>query len=355
MVAKDTFFVGTYTRLGASGIYTCQMEDETGRLEEIAVAEGLEDPSFLTIDPTGEHLYAVTETADSAGEGTVCSFAIEIDGSLTLLNQQSTGGADPCHLVVDATDSYVLVTNYIGGSVCMLPISPDGRLGERCDFIQHCGSSVNADRQEQAHAHSVTIDLSNSRAYVCDLGMDKILIYRINAEGQCLDLESELTVEADPGQGPRHFDIHPSGKYCYVINELGATVAAYSRDSESGKMLGKQLISTLPDGWDGPKSTADIHVSRDGRFLYGSNRGHDSIAIFAIDALTGELSPMGHTSTRGKTPRNFALSPNNKFLIAANQDSGTLMVFAVAEDSGQLEFTGHQLELPGPVCIQFAP
>jgi 6-phosphogluconolactonase len=329
------------------------MDAETGKVEQLAVMGGIEDPSFLTIDPPGNHLYAVTETANSEGEGVVYAYSINGDGSLSLLNQRFTGGADPCHLAVDATDSYVIVANYIGGSVCMLPISPDGRLGEKCDFIQHEGSSVNVERQREAHAHSVTIDHTNSWAYVCDLGMDRILVYRINHEDQRLEAEVALTVQAESGQGPRHFDIHPSGQYCYVINELGSTVSVYDHDHRSGQMTSKQLISTLPDGWKGLKSTADIHVSPDGRFLYGSNRGHHSIAMFAIDPGSGELTLIGCEPTRGKTPRNFAIAPGGRFILAANQDSGDIVTFAVDEESGRLEFTGNQLAIPAPVCIKF--
>jgi len=355
MAEKRTLFVGTYTRLGSLGIYTCRMDAETGAVEQVAVTGGIEEPSFLAVDPGGDHLYAVAETADNQGEGAVHAYAINGDGSLTFLNRQSTGGAGPCHLAVDATDSYVIVANYFGGSVCMLPAGPDGWLGERCDFIQHEGSSVNVERQGEAHAHSVTIDPTNSRVYVCDLGMDQIVVYGIDHEDRRLELDEALTVRAEPGHGPRHFDFHPSGKYCYALNEIGSTVAVYDRDGRSGRLSGKQLISTLPDGWEGFNSTADIHVSPDGRFLYASNRGHDSIAVFAIDPGTGELTLIGHEPTRGNNPRNFAISPDGKFLLAENQDSGNIVAFAVDAGTGQLEFTGNQIEIPAPVCIKFLP
>ncbi|MDP6824111.1 MAG: lactonase family protein [Dehalococcoidia bacterium] len=355
MGEKLTLFVGTYTRLGSLGIYTCRMDAKTGALEQVAVMGGVENPSFLAVDPAGDHLYAVAETANSKGEGAVHAYSIDGDGSLTFLNQRSTGGADPCHLAVDATDSYVIVANYVGGSVGMLPIRPAGHLGERCHFIQHEGSSVNVRRQGEAHAHSVTIDPTNSWAYVCDLGMDRIVVYRIDREGGCLEADDALTVRAEPGQGPRHFDFHPSGEYCYVLNEIGSTVAVYDHDGRSGRLSGKQLISTLPEGWEGVNGTADIHVSLDGRFLYASNRGHDSIAMFAIDPRTGELASIDHEPTRGKNPRNFALSPDGRFLLAENSNSASILTFAIDAETGQLEFTGNEIEIPGPVCIKFKP
>ena len=355
MAAKYTLFVGTYTRLGSLGIYTCELDAKTGAVEQIAVTGGIEEPSFLAIDPTGDHLYAVSEAANGGGEGGVHAYSIAGNGSLTFLNKRSTGGAGPCHLAVDATDSHLIVANYAGGSVCMLPISADGRLEERCHFIQHAGSSVNVERQAEAHAHSVTIDPTNSRAYVCDLGMDQVLVYRIDRERQRLELDEALTVQAEPGHGPSHFDFHPSGDYCYVLNEIGSTVAVYDHEGQSGRLTGKQLVSTLPDGWEGFNGTADIHVSLDGRFLYASNRGHDSIALFAIDPGTGGLTALGHESTRGKNPRNFAISPDGKFLLAENSNSANIVTFAVDAETGQLEFTGNEIEIPGPVCIKFRP
>jgi 6-phosphogluconolactonase len=355
MAAQPTLFIGTYTSLGSLGIYTCHMDPTTGALEQIAVSGEITDPSFLAIDPSGQHLYAVAEIADVKGEGGVYAYSINAEGSLTFLNKQSTRGPGPCHLAVDATDSYLIVANYAGGSVCTLPIGPDGHLQERSHFIQHEGSSINPDRQTEAHAHSINIDPSNARAYVCDLGMDQVLVYRIDRDNQRLELDESLTVQAEPGHGPRHFDFHPSGDHCYALNEIGSTVAVYDYDGQSGRLTGKQLISTLPDGWDGNNGTADVHVSADGRFLYASNRGHDSIAIFAIDTATGKLAPIGHESTRGKTPRNFALSLDGRFLLAANQDSANIVTFAVDSETGQLESTGDEIEIPAPVCIKFMP
>ena len=355
-MAEDvTLFVGTYTRMGSEGIYTCSMRLETGALKLRAVTGEIENPSFLAADPKGDHLYAVCEVGDDGGDGAVTAYTIASDGSLRALNRQSTGGPGPCHLAVDASDAFVIAANYRGGSVAMIPIEADGSLGERCDFIQHEGSSINPDRQNQAHAHSVTINHTNGRAYVCDLGMDEILVYDIDHDAKRLRWVRDLTVTAQAGQGPRHFAFHPTNAYAYAINELGSTVAVYDVDAASGRLTERQLISTLPSAWEGESTTADIHVSRDGRFVYGSNRGHDSIAIFAIDPATGRLDAIGHEPTRGETPRNFALAPDGRHLLAENQDSGTIVTFAVDEQTGELSYTGSQIEIPAPVCIVFRP
>jgi 6-phosphogluconolactonase len=355
MGAELTLFVGTFSKRGALGIYTCRMDVATGALEQVGVTGGIMEPSFLALDSSGEYLYAVSEMADAQGEGGVYAYAIAADGALTFLNRVSTGGPGPCHLAIDGADSYIVATNYNGGSVCLLPIGADGHLQKRSDFVQHAGSSVNPARQGEAHAHSVTFDRTNQWAYVCDLGMDQVLAYRIDGKTRKLALDPALTVHAEPGQGPRHFDFSPSQEHCYVLNELGSTVAVYDRDVASGRLTARQLISTLPDSWEGESHTADVHVSGNGRFLYASNRGHDSIAIFAIEPATGELSPVGHEPTGGENPRNFALTPDGQFLLAENSVSGTIVTFAVDADSGGLEPTGDVLELPAPVCIKFRP
>jgi 6-phosphogluconolactonase len=341
--------------MGSEGIYTCSMTLETGALELRHVTGEIENPSFLAADPTGDHLYAVCEVGDDGGNGAVTAYAIASDGSLRALNRQSTGGPGPCHLAVDASDTFVIAANYRGGSVAMIPIEADGSLGERCDFIQHEGTSINPDRQDQAHAHSVTINDTNDRAYICDLGMDQIVVYDIDHGAKRLRRAADLTVIVQAGQGPRHFAFHPTNAYAYAINELGSTVAVYDLEVASGRLTEKQLISTLPSAWEGENTTADIHVSSDGRFLYGSNRGHDSIAIFAIDPATGQLDAIGNEPTRGENPRNFALAPDGRYLLAENQDSGTIVTFAVNEQTGELSYSGNQIDIPAPVCVVFRP
>lgn len=352
-MANDLFaFIGTYTRLGSEGVYTLRMNGDTGELTQVSVATGLENPSFVALDPSGEHLYAVSETSAFDGSGGITAFGVNADsGELTQINQVSTGGPGPCHLMIDSTDSLAIVTNYGGGSVSAHLINDDGSVSERTEFIQHEGSSVNPNRQEQAHAHSVNIDPSNSRAYVCDLGMDKVLTYDIDLTNGKLSLASEVDEVA--GEGPRHFTFHPSGNYVYVNNELGNTVTVYDLDGE-GDLTPKQTKSTLPDDWEGVSHTADIHVSPDGKFVYCSNRGHDSLAIFSIDRSTGEITRIGIASTMGNEPRNFAITPDGAFLLAENQNSDTIVTFK-RESDGTLTATGSVINVPAPVCLQFLP
>ncbi|MDA1279773.1 MAG: lactonase family protein [Chloroflexi bacterium] len=354
-MGNDLFaFIGTYTRLGSEGIYTLRMNGDTGELTRVSVTTGLENPSFVALDPTNEHLYAVSEVSNFDGSGGVTAFAVNADtGELTQINQQSTGGPGPCHLMVDATDSMVIVTNYGGGSIAALPINSDGSVGELTEFIQHEGSSVNQRRQTHAHAHSVNIDKTNQRAYVCDLGMDKVLTYDIDLKNGKLTPSSPASVDEVAGEGPRHFTFHPSDKFVYVNNELGNTVTVYDLASD-GALTPKQTESTIPDSWEGVTHTADIHVSPDGKFLYCSNRGHDSLAIFSIDQSNGEIARIGNESTRGKTPRNFAITPDGRFLLAENQDSGNIVTFK-RESDGTLTPTGSEIDIPAPVCLQFMP
>ncbi|MBN4059337.1 lactonase family protein [Dehalococcoides mccartyi] len=354
-MSKDLFaFVGTYTNMGSEGIYTLRMNGDTGELTQVSVATGVENPSFVALDPSNEHLYAVGEVSNFGGAGAVTSFSINSEtGELTQLNQQSTGGPGPCHLMVDSTDSLVIVTNYSGGSVGVIAINDDGSLGERTDFIQHEGSSINPDRQEKAHAHSVNIDPSNKHAYVCDLGMDKVFIYDIDVADGKLAPSKQAHVDEVAGEGPRHFAFHPSNKFVYVINELGCTITVYDL-GEDGSLTPVQTVPTLPEGWEGKNTTADIHVSPDGAFVYGSNRGHDSLVIYAIDQSSGKMTYVGHQPTLGEEPRNFAITPDGAFLLAENQNSGSIVTFK-RESNGTLTATGSVIEVPAPVCIQFMP
>lgn len=349
-------YVGTYTRTTSGGIYVYRMDNSTGALERVAVTGGIENPSFVALNPGSTHLYAVAEINEHGGQssGAVFSYAISPDsGELTHLNQQPTGGPGPCHLTVDATGSHVIVANYQGGSVCVLPIQDDGSLGQASDFIQHEGSSVNPQRQEGPHAHSVNLDPNNRFIYTPDLGMDRVMIYR-------LDLDSGKLVPNDPpfaliapGAGPRHFAFHPGGQHAYVLNEIGNTVTAFNWDSDGGGLEEFQTITTLPDDFSETSHTADLHIHPSGRFLYGSNRGHDTVAIFKIDSNTGRLTSLGHESTRGRTPRNIAIDPSGRFMLAENQDSDTIVTFRIDQETGALQATGDVADVPMPVCIKF--
>ncbi len=352
-MSNDMFgFVGTYTRLGSEGIYTLRLNGETGELTQVSVATGLENPSFVTLDPSGEHLYAVCETSNFDGSGGVTAFNVNgATGELTQINQVSTGGPGPCHLMVDSTDSMVIVTNYAGGSVSSHMIAADGSVGEQTTFVQHEGSSVNPRRQEKAHAHSVNIDKSNKYAYICDLGKDQVLTYAMDVENATISLSS--TVDEVAGEGPRHFTFHPTNQQVYVLNELGCTITLYDL-GDDGTLTPIETVPTLPEGWDGENTTADIHTSPDGAFVYASNRGHDSLAIYSIDQSTGKMTLVGHEPSQGNTPRNFAITPDGKFLLAENQDSDSIVTFR-RENDGTLTPTGSIINVPAPVCLQLLP
>ena len=361
--SANVVFVGSYTshlplaRGTSDGIMVYRFDSATG---DLALAQAIPDvvnPTFLALHPTGRFLYAVNEVLEWEGEasGGVTAFAVDpTNGNLTALGTRPTQGGDPCHLSVDRTGKYVLVANYGGGSVAMFPIQPDGSLGEFSDFKQHVGSSVDPDRQREPHAHSITVDPTNRFAMVADLGQDKIVVYRLDlGSGKLLPSDPPF-VSTNPGAGPRHFDFHPSGRFAYVIDELDLTLSAYEYDSSRGTLRAIQTESTLPVGAERQGSTADVHVHPSGRFVYGSNRGHDSIVVYAIDQGTGRLTYIENQSTGGRTPRNFAIDPTGAFLLAANQDTNDIVTFRIDRESGKLVATGSRIVSPSPVCLKFA-
>jgi 6-phosphogluconolactonase len=348
-------FVGTYTDGDSEGIYSFRFDAETGKAGDVQLAAEVTNPSFLAIRPDGEYLYAVNEVASSDGKsgGAVAAFRIDrSSGRLKLLNQASTVGAGPCHLVVDQTGRFVLVANYGGGSVASLPIGDDGRIGEAVCFIQHEGSGANPQRQEAPHAHSINLDAANRFAMAADLGLDKVLVYRFDEASGELTPNDPPAAEVAPGSGPRHFAFHPGGEFAYVINEMLLTVTAFSYDAAQGRLSDIQTITTLPRAVQAGDSTAEVLAHPSGKFLYGSNRGHDSIAIFRIDEETGKLTAVGHQPTQGKTPRNFYIDPTGAFLLAENQGSGTIVIFRIDQETGELTATGDTLKVGSPVCIR---
>jgi 6-phosphogluconolactonase len=274
-------------------------------------------------------------------------------GALTHLNEQPSRGTYPCHLSAEATGRYVLVANYGTGSVLMLPIRPDGSLGEASDFVQHQGSSVNPQRQQGPHAHSIMVSPDNRFALAPDLGLDQVIAYQLDLERGKLVPNDVPHARTAPGAGPRHLDFHPNGRWAYLINEIGNTLSAYAYDAQRGALTLLNTAPTLPSGFGGTSHTADIHVHPSGRFVYGSNRGHDSIVICAIDQGTGQVSVVGQESTQGRTPRNFAIDPTGTFLLAANQSTDDIVVFRIDPQSGRLSPTGHRAEAPAPVCLKF--
>jgi 6-phosphogluconolactonase len=351
-------FVGTYTHTTSKGIYAYNMDPATGALEPTGETAEMISPSFLTFDPAQKNLYAVSEVEEFEGSrgGSVSAFSIESGtGKMTPINTQPTIGTIPCHLNVDATTTRLVLANYGSGSVVVYPIRDDGGIGEMSEFVQHEGSSVNPDRQQGPHAHSVTIGPGNRFVYAADLGIDKLFTYELNIAAGKLTPAASPTVRLADGAGPRHFDIHPDGKRAYAVNELNSTITALTLDPDTGALDPVQTLSTIPEGFSGVTHCADVHVSPDGRFVYGSNRGHDSIAIFAIDQTTGDLSLVGNAPTLGKTPRNFAIDPTGTILLAANQDSDSVVTFHIDQQTGELHPTGDVAEVPMPVCVKLAP
>lgn len=359
-MADWLMFVGTYTRGGGSkGIYVYRMDGESGSVTQVHIEEGISNPSFLAIHPNSKYLYAVAEVAESSGVpgGAVVAYSLDsTSGKLQRINQQSTGGPGPCYVAVEATGRYAIVANYSGGSVAMLPIAEDGSLKPSSHFIQHYGGSkVNPKRQEKAHAHSVNIDPSNRFCVVNDLGMDQLRVYEMDLDAGKLNFKEDVSVMTAPGAGPRHFAFHPNGRYAYVLNELGCTMSAYNYDGATGKLTEINTLSTLPEDYKGNNTTADVHVTPDGRYVYGSNRGHNTLAIYRVNESNGSIEFAGDQSTGGKTPRNFAIHPDGKFLYAANQDSDSIIQFEVNLGTGELTPVGREIRCPMPVCLKFLP
>ncbi len=348
-------YIGTYTNQKSKGIYAYRMSAAKGELTSLGLAADIVNPSFLAVHPNRKFLYAVTEVSDLEGQkgGAVSAFAIDAaTGKLTFLNRVSSRGAGPCYLVVDKTGKSVLVANYGGGSVAALPVHDDGRLGEASAFVQHAGSSLNPKRQQGPHAHSINLSSDNRFAIAADLGLDELLVYRFDPSKGSLAANRPPLAKVKPGAGPRHFAFHPKGGFAYVINEMQSTVTAFRYDARQGALSELQTVSTLPAGFAGNNSTAEVQVHPSGKFLYGSNRGHNSIAVFAIDGK-GMLAPVEHVSTQGRTPRNFGIDPSGAYLLAANQQSDTIAVFRIDPATGRLTPTGQVVETPAPVCVKF--
>lgn len=346
-------YFGTYTAGDglSKGIYRSVLDLETGKLAEPALAAEIKNPSFLEIHPGGKFLYAVSE---ASGAGTVSAYAIDAEtGNLKFLNQQPSGGSGPCHVNVDRTGKNVLVANYGSGSVSVIPIKPDGTLAEPTTVVQHEGSSVNPSRQKEPHAHSINLSPDNRFAFVADLGIDKIMIYKLDAEKGTIVPNDPAFVKLKPGSGPRHFAFHPNGKFAYVINELASTVTAFAYEPASGALSEIQTITTLPADFHGSNGCAEVRVHPNGKFLYGSNRGHDSIAVYRIDPAKGTLTFVEHETSDIKTPRNFNIDPTGAFCLVANQGSDSVVVFRIDPQTGALEPTGHKISVGKPVCIRF--
>ncbi len=351
-------YIGTYTGPQSKGIYACRFDGTTGEASAPELVAETPNPTFLAIHPSRRFLYAANEVSnfDAQKSGSVSAFAIDAgSGKLALLNRVSSRGNGPCFVAVDRSGKNALAANYGGGSVAVLPIGEDGRLGEATAFVQHSGSSVNRSRQAGPHAHSINVSPDNRFAIAADLGLDKLLIYRFDAAKGTLAPNDPPSTSLNPGAGPRHFAFHPNGKFAYAINELQSTITVFDYDASRGALKESQTLTTLPPDFKGQNSTAEVQVHPNGKFAYGSNRGHDSIAVFAVDAGSGKLRPVEHASTKGKTPRNFSIDPTGKYLFAANQDTNNVVIFRLDPASGRLTPTGQTLDVGKPVCVKFVP
>jgi len=348
-------YIGTFTNGKSEGIYIYRMDIKTGDLHFVKTVKAT-SPAFLAIHPNDKFLYAVNEVKKFKGKpgGAVSAFMIDSKtGDLTFINQQPSFGGSPCYLSIDKSGKYVFVANYGGGNLSVFPVQKDGSLGDATDIVQHNGSGVNKERQEGPHAHSINPDPAGNYAFAADLGIDKMMIYKPDQKTGKLIPNHTPWVKTRDGAGPRHFTFHPNGKFAFLINELDNSIISYSYDAKNGVLDEIQTVSTLPQDFSGQSSCADIHVSPDGRFVYGSNRGHDSIVIFAIDEKTGKLTLVGFEPTLGHTPRNFALDPTGTYLLAANQKSDNIVVFKIDRQTGKLEPTGQSINVPNPVCVKF--
>lgn len=344
-----TMYVGTYTSGSSKGIYAYKYQPSTGKLTPLGLAAESSNPTFLAVHPNQRFLYAVNEN----NTGMVSAFAIDAATSkLKPLNQVSSKGSGPCHLSVDKTGKWLFVANYNSGSVAAFPIKMDGSLGDASASFQHSGKSVNAERQSGPHAHVATISPDNRFVWVCDLGLDEVLSYRIDA-AKGMTPNDPPFAKVEPGAGPRHVVFRADSKFAYVEDEMGASVTVFSYDAAKGTMRQVQVISTLPVGYTGTKSGAEIALHPSSKFLYTSNRGHDSIAIFKVDGAKGTLTGAGTVPTEGKTPRNFAIDPTGNYLFAGNQDSNSMVTFKIDQQTGALTPTGDKYELGAPVSIVF--
>ncbi|WP_410771057.1 lactonase family protein [Fontibacillus sp. BL9] len=342
--AKDEtlFYVGTYASEEDEGIHLCGLNRQTGELRLVYSTRGIKNPSFLILNDDASRLYAVSEQ----GEGAVVSYEVVLgDGSLRKLNSLPTKGADPCHLSL-SRDGSLLAANYSSGHVDRFSLDEQGALGELTALVQHVGQGFRQDRQEAAHAHSVVPNEAGDYVYVSDLGLDQIVYYRVE-EGK---LTTQGEIKLPPGAGPRHFVFHPDGYHAYGINELNNTVTVFAYNPVQGHLEILQHIATIPEDFAGESYPADIHLSADGRYLYGSNRGHDSIVRFAVDAAAGTLSEPEWTGTGGSWPRNFAVLED--YVIVANQNSDNVVVFSRDAETGSLTAIGQELAIKQPSCVE---
>lgn len=347
---KLKLYVGTFTSEGADGIYLCDFNQETGDIRLSKTFRAIDNPSFLKTSPDDRFLYVATRPSNKIepSGGYVSAYNIDKSGDLHFVNKQISEGADPCYVDVSADGKFVAVANYGGGSTALFPVGGNGSLLPASSVVKNQGSGPNKNRQAAPHAHSIKFSPYGKQVFSADLGTDQLNIFKL--ENSKLETCEPPFLELDPGAGPRHFAFHPERQIIYVINELNSTITSFAM--KNNKWQKTRSVATLPTGFAGTSYCADIHISADGKYLYGSNRGHNSIAVFAVDD-TGNLQNIGFVPVEGDWPRNFALSPNGGFLLVANQKSGNITVFKIDAKTGMPKYTGKSLNLPSPVCLEF--
>ena len=355
---KTVVFIGTYTQKEghvdgkAEGIYVYELDAATGQLNYKSTMSGISNPSFLTVHPNGQFVYAVNEYGDRAGTVTALRFDAE-NNQLSLLNTTSSRGKAPCYISTDANGEFAFVANYSTGNICLLAIQENGSLGDAISAINHPYSKLQHSRQEAAHAHYFAPDLKGQYAYALDLGADKVFIYQVDTLNRGLVSVGEQKMMGEAA-GPRHLSWHPQREWVYIVNELNGTIEAYKKENKKPQLIHFQTISTISDSTGTNASCADIHITPNGKFLYASNRGaHNNLAMYRIDEKNGTLIFIGHQSTHGKTPRNFRITPDGKFLLVANQDSDNIVTFKINPQTGVLEETGIQTSVKTPVCLRY--
>jgi len=349
-------YAGTYTDGDSQGIYLFGLDMPTGALRPMGLAAKANNPSFLAIDEQRSRLYSVNElmTFDGRPGGAVSAFAMDpASGGLSLISQRHSQGGAPCYLAPDANGRYLLVANYKGGNIVVFPIGGDGVLDKPSEVVTHSGSGQHPQPQTSAHPHSIVLDPAGNYVFVPDLGLDRVMQYRFDSNAGRLQPNQPAWTEAQAGSGPRHLVFHPNGLNAYVINELNSTITVFAYDASRGQLKPIQTAPTIPDGYSGPNTAADLHLTPDGRLLLGSNRGHDSIACYAIEAGSGRLSALDVVPTQGKTPRGFAIDPSGTYVLVANQDSHSIVTFRIDKEQGKLLPAGQAAEAPSPVCIRF--
>jgi 6-phosphogluconolactonase len=350
---KHILYVGTYTKGMTNGIFVYKFNDQTGRLVDLKRPAVSNNPSFLTIAPNKKFLYAVGEldNLDSNQSGGISAFRIEPDGHLTLINHVLSNGSNPCHVCLSPDGKRLVASNYSAGNLSFFNVLADGSLSEMVQRIQHEGSGPFPERQTSPHAHSARFDSTGKLLFAADLGIDELKIYDVPTGDKQFAPHAQPFVKMAPGSGPRHFDFSSDGRFIYVINELSSTITVLMKYGAEWKTV--QNVRALPKDFKGESWCADIHISADGRFVYGSNRGHNSIAVFKRDANSGKLELIDNTPVEGNWPRNFIIDPTGKFLLVANQKSNDITIFKIDPVSGMLRYTGYKIPNESPVCLQF--